>query len=483
MIFSPIKSISRQLYILQLENYDLGRSFAAIRSAPGALRRARRKPILWTPKLAAVFALALIIQSAAAFALAAIIPLSFLGKIAVFLIAEYFLSFVHFAFLFLATAVISPFDKIIKQRIIAAARKKISRLPNLKIIGITGSYGKTTMKEVVAAILAKKFRVVKTPENINTPLGLSRLILKAVTPETEILIAEMGAYERGDIKALCKIAQPDIAILTGINESHFERFGSLENTAAAKFEIADNAKPNAVIVLNADNQLIIKNYQNHTENRKALFYSSENRLNSEFKAENIKFFEDGSGISFDLYRRSEPVGSVKVPFLGEYIIGVIIASAAVGRELGLSENEIISGIAALKPVPHRLQLVRSSGGALIIDDSYNGNPDGAREAIKVLARFKDRRKIYVTPGLVEIGIAAKSIHEKIGALLAPVADLVVLIRNSATPAIAEGLANNGFNPANIVWFETAVEAHAAVPKMLKPGDVVLFQNDWPDNYF
>lgn len=471
------------MYLLRLENYDLKRTFKAIKRALAAPHITPRKPVLWTPKLAAVFALALILQSATAFTLAATTLLPFINKLAVFIIAEYFLSFVHFAFLFLATAAISPLDKIIKQWIISSAKKKISRLPNLKIIGITGSYGKTTMKEVLAAILAKKFRVVKTPENINTPLGLSRLIFKTVTPETEILIAEMGAYERGDIKALCKIAPPDIAILTGINESHFERFGSLENTAAAKFEIADNAKPNAVIVLNADSQLIVKNYQNHTENRKALFYSSENRLNSEFKAENIKFFEDGSGISFDLYRRSESIGSVKVPFLGEYIIGVIIASAAAGRELGLNDNEILSGIAALKPVPHRLQLVRSSGGVLIIDDSYNGNPDGAAEAIKILSRFTNRRKIYVTPGLVEMGASAESVHEKIGALLAPVADLVVLIKNSATPAIAEGLANNGFNPANIVWFETAVEAHAAMPKMLKPGDVVLFQNDWPDNYF
>lgn len=482
MIFSPIKLISRQLYILQLENYDLGRSFNAIKSAPGALRRVPRKPILWTLKLAVVFALALILQSATAFALATIIPLPLIGKFAVFLIAEYFLSFLHFAFLFSATAAISPLDKIIKQWIISSAKKKISRLPNLKIIAITGSYGKTTMKEVITAILAGKFRVVKTPENINTPLGLSRLVLKAVTPETEILIAEMGAYERGDIGMLCEIAPPDIAILTGINESHLERFGSLENTAAAKFEIVDSAKPNAAIILNADNPLIIRNYQNHARGRKILFYSSGNRLNSEFQAENIKFFEDGSGMSFDFCLRSKFIGSVKIPFLGEYIVGVIIAAAAVGRELGLSENEILSGVAALKPVPHRLQPIKSSGGALIIDDSYNGNPDGAGEAIKVLARFRGMRKIYVTPGLVEIGSAAKSIHEKIGALLAPVADLVVLIRNSATPAIADGLAKNGFNTANIVWFETAAEAHSAVPKMLKPGDVVLFQNDWPDNY-
>lgn len=136
----------------------------------------------------------------------------------------------------------------------------------------------------------------------------------------------------------------------------------------------------------------------------------------------------------------------------------------------------------VEPIAHRLQPLNGANGVLVIDDSYNGNPEGVREAIEVLAEYHDRRRIFLTPGLVEIGAKSASIHREIGAALAKVANLVILIKNSVTPFIYEGLKSAGFNESGVIWYNTAPEAHQDLGKIIKSGDVVLFQNDWGDNY-
>jgi UDP-N-acetylmuramoyl-tripeptide--D-alanyl-D-alanine ligase len=156
--------------------------------------------------------------------------------------------------------------------------------------------------------------------------------------------------------------------------------------------------------------------------------------------------------------------------------------AIIAEHLGMSRAEITHGIAMARPISHRLEPFPARDGVLVIDDSYNGNPDGAREAIRTLSRFKNRRTLYVTPGLVEMGPKNTEIHRMLGIELASVADIVILIKNSATYFIAEGLKSAGFKSQNIMFFENAHAAHNALPAILKPGDIVLFQNDWPDNY-
>jgi len=317
------------------------------------------------------------------------------------------------------------------------------------VIGITGSFGKTTFKECLSPILGEKYNVLKTPENINTPVGISRLVIKELNEQTQILVIEMGAYQTGDIKEICQIAAPDIAVLTGINEAHLEMFGSIENTIATKFEIAQFAKPDALVVLNENNALVKNNFAKHVGNRKVLWYQDSETL---------------------------PLGAT-TPLLGSYVAGILNACVLIAKELGLTEDEIKRGIAKIKPIPHRLQVIENANGVTVIDDSYNGNPAGAVEAIRVLGKFIGR-KIYITPGLVEMGTEAQTVHRKIGEQLSGVADQLILIRNSVTPFIAAGFNND----SNIIWFNSATEAHAGLKEILKSGDVILFQNDWPDNY-
>jgi len=334
------------------------------------------------------------------------------------------------------------------------------------------------MKETVAEILSQKYKVLKTEENKNTPLGISQLILEKLDNNIDILIVEMGAYQKGDIKTLCDITKPNFSILTGINESHLERFGSIKNTVLAKFEIVVNAVKDAKIILNADNNLIKENYKKYLNKKETFFYSSENNKLSKYQISNKNFFMDGSGIAFDLGNFS----NLKISILGEYMLGTTMAGVILAEELGLTKEEIKQGIKNIKPIKHRLQLIKGNNNILVIDDSYNGNTDGVREAIKVLAKFKDKRRIYVTPGLVETGDKNKELHYNIGKQLSSVANVVILIKNSATPFIEQGLLENNFIKENIIFFNSAPEAHQNIQNITKSGDVILFQNDWPENY-
>lgn len=485
MFLSPFKTIFYQLYLLQLENYSLRRFIRVSLRSIGKRRVSPRKSVVWTLKLTLLFALALALQIFAAFLIGqAIVPhREGAGGVAFFagLLLLCAFSYVYFLFLALSVALVLPFDFFVKRRIIAQARKKVAARKNLIVVGITGSYGKTTMKETLAAILSGKYRVLKTPESVNTPIGIARLILEKLNEDVRVFIVEMGAYHRGDIKTLCAIAPPDFSVLAGINESHLERFSSIENTIATKFEIVENMKKRGVVVLNADDERIREAYARYVGKHETLFYSAKDNPLSSCRVLRTEFFEDGTGATFSLVSGTTQY-DFKTALLGEYIVGTTAAGVLIGERLGMRRPALEAGVALLKPVPHRLEAHRVPGDILIIDDSYNGNPEGVREAITVLARFTGHRKIYITPGLVEMGKRTQEIHRDIGKELGAVADLVVLIENSVTSFIREGLEKAGFAKESIKVFPSAKEAHGALLDLLTSGDVVLFQNDWPEGY-
>jgi len=462
------------LYFLQLENYQLKRFYRAYFKKALSLTNPRQK-LVFTKKLIVLILISLSII---------FFEIYFLFKSNPFLFA--FLKSLIFILCFpviigLSVLIFLPFDLLFKWLIILKAHQKIKRLKNLKIIGITGSYGKTSFKEILATLLGVKYKLVFTPENKNTPLGISAVILKNLKPETEIFVVEMSAWQKGDIKTLCKICPPDISVLTGINESHLERFKTIENTINTKFEIVKYAKPNALVFLNADNELIINNYKKFVFKKEVIFYGKDNIEYLGYKIKDISFNEEKLTQSFILEKDNKET-FYEIPLLGEYAISTIIGAILLSSKLGLNESDIKTGLSFLKPIEHRLQPIKKDE-FLIIDDSYNGNPNGAKEAIKVLSKFKNKRKIYVTPGLVETGERTKEVHLEIGKNLATAADLVILIKNSVTNYIIEGLLENGFKKENIIIFNSPLELQEKIKEILKPNDVVVFQNDWPDNYF
>lgn len=457
--FNPLRFFFFHLLLLQLEEYDLIRLIIAVKNTKGLPPdRPFRKPLKFTPKII-ILSLLTVLLMAITISKLTISPLFFTFYVMILLYFSYI-------YLIISLVLFFPIDFLVKQSLIILAKQKIRRFKSLKIIGIAGSYGKTGMKDIIGTILSEKFRVTKTPETVNTPVGIALFILKALSFETEILVVEMGEYYSGDIKNLCQLTRPDIAVITGINEAHLERLKTLDTTIKTIFEIASGMKPSGLLLLNNQDELIKKNYKKFLTQQTIYFYQAKDR--------DIEFNQGGPGYIYQ---------DIFLPILGRFNLDKIDGAVFITKKLGLTEKEIRSGIRKITTPAHRLQpILNREKNILVIDDSYNGNPDGVEEAIKTLSLFKNRRKIFVTPGLVEIGEKTSQIHEKIGHTLNDVVDLVILIKNSVTPLIEKGLINAGFNQKHILFFDSAFAAQKAIADIIKPNDVILFQNDWPDNY-
>jgi UDP-N-acetylmuramoyl-tripeptide--D-alanyl-D-alanine ligase len=499
MTFDPYKLIKYHLYLLQLENYELFRFFKLLLKKGWFPPLKQRKNLVWTKKSIALFVIAEVLTLMAGVVFYHqnfYLPFAyawqrFLG----FLVVVYILDFFTPITLTIALYLLLPFDLVAKWILVFRAKNKIKTLSNLKIVAVAGSYGKTTMKEVLGKVLSIKYKVLSTPDSINTPVGIARWILEKVDSSVEILVVEMGEHYRGDVEELCKIAKPEAVVITGINEAHLERMKSLNTIVATIFEAVSASKPKALILLNADDKNVLGNYKDYVW--------PDHRL-QEYKVESIKYkVFNTEKLCWEA--KFDDIGATEVWLLGEYVLADVDAAIKIAKNFGVSNDDIKKGIAKILPVEHRLQPIRSANDILVIDDSYNGNPDGVTEAIKVLSRFTNRRKIYITPGLVEMGKASEEIHKKIGQQLVGVVDIVILIKNSVTPWIAEGIKSTVIarsaegaailhqekiasdalamiGTPSTIWFDTVQEAHASLDKILKPGDVVLFQNDWGDSY-
>ena len=463
-----------QLYLLQLENYELARFWKLLVKKGFLPQSQQRKNLVWTGKAAAIFVLAELLMALVGILLFLFCRASLGNLFAAGLGILLFLVLKSLPFLAYSLAVIIlwPLDCLLKQILVFRARHKINAMPALKVIGIAGSYGKTTMKEILFGVLSTKLNVAAAPESVNTPVGIARWVLKNINPSVEVAVVEMGEHYKGDVEEICAIAKPDIAVVTGINEAHLERMKSLENTIGAIFEIVSAAKPGALVVLNADDENVAGNFKKYIwPDHRVERYKTEDLKNRIFNTQTLQWEAE-----------VENFGQIKTNLLGGYALGDISAAIKIAKSVGINDEEIKKGVEKIQPVEHRLQPIRSAGDILVIDDAYNGNSTGVTEAVKTLARFSDRRKIYITPGLVETGSRAAEVHRQIGRELASGTDLVILIKNSVTPFIAEGLKAAGYQEGKIMWFATAQAAHADLKNILKPGDVVLFQNDWGDQY-
>jgi UDP-N-acetylmuramoyl-tripeptide--D-alanyl-D-alanine ligase len=477
------KIIEYQLYLFQLENYNLGR-YARLAAKTFYTYKPQRQQIVWTVKLKLLASLTVLIAGLIIdfafwffFIHRTLTPLETTLALAGIL---FLLAYLSPLLLVMTQVLIWPLEILVKRRIITAARRKLAEMKNLTVIGIAGSYGKTTAKEVIAGILAEKYRILKTPENINTSLGIAELIKRELAPSTQVLIVEMGEHTKGDIRAICEIVRPNLVVLTGINEAHLERMGSIKNTVETIFELVEYSTGD--IVLNVDDALIMENYLAHVGTRPVHYFSADGRKPADYSVENIVFKEDGNGYTFDLSRSNIRLETLTTRLLGAYILGTIVAGVIVGTLLGVDHEAIRRGVQKMRPIHHRLEPIVNPNGTIVIDDSYNGNPQGVAQAISLLQKFAKRRKVYITPGLVEIGPKTEEIHYEIGKNLGKAADLVILIKNSVTDYMLKGLKAANFPLDKIVLFNSAAEAHMSLLQIIKNGDVVLFQNDWPDNY-
>ncbi|WP_054252176.1 UDP-N-acetylmuramoyl-tripeptide--D-alanyl-D-alanine ligase [Neofamilia massiliensis] len=358
------------------------------------------------------------------------------------------------------------------------AQNKIKGLENLTVVGITGSYGKTSTKFITSTILKEKYKVQDTPSSYNTPMGLSKVINNELTEDKEVFIAEMGAYCKGEIKECADLVQPQIGILTSIGPAHLETFGSIENIIATKYELIESLPEDGIAIFNYDDENL-KEVAEKTKIKKYYFgLDIIDRL--DVYAKDIAVSEKGS--SFTLVIKDLGRIPCQTKILGRHNIRNILAGATAAFTLGLDLDQIALGISKIEPIDHRLSLIDSPNGVIIIDDGFNSNPAGARAALEVLNEFKNGKKIIVTPGMIELGELEYIENKKFGQEISKVADLVFLIGKKRTTAIREGLIEENFTDDNIFSCDSLNEATEIFSTMLNPGDVILFENDLPDNY-
>jgi UDP-N-acetylmuramoyl-tripeptide--D-alanyl-D-alanine ligase len=448
------------IYILQSENYYSRRFLKFAYSHLKWWKLEDRQKIVWTAKARAIWILSTVLfwtlagSSFLLWHLQGLLAIPFLLATLPFLIA-------------VSLAILSPLDSILKQKKIDAAAKILARKKIIGI-GIAGSYGKTSAKEILASILSRKFEILKTPENINTDIGIADFILgnEARFKDGSLFIVEMGAYRKGEIAKTCRMVRPSYSILTGINESHLERFGSLENIIRAKFELPENTQ--TLSLLNFDDDNIRKNH--------GRFPIGKSSGVSKEDARNIRFKENFGGLEFEFEGEK-----FETQLLAEHNIALIMLGARIARELSMSKEEIIDGVKNIQPIEHRLQpIYNPHTDIMVIDDSYNGNLDGIKSGLQLLQRAPGR-KVVLTPGLVELGPRMEAIHMEIGALYAEKADLVMLIKSPMADSIIRGMEKNGFMDYTV--YENTQKAHSDLGNVLKKGDTIIFQNDLTDNYF
>ena len=371
---------------------------------------------------------------------------------------------------------VMPVEKSIAAWYVNDAKKKLAARKDLIKIGITGSYGKTSSKVILGAILSQKYNTLITPASYNTTLGVTRVIRGQLTDETEVFVAEMGARHVGDIAELCDLVAPGLGLITSVGPQHLETFHTIERVAATKYELIEALPPQGMAFFPSDNAICMDLYEKTRHVGAQLFGFSGDNL--AMTARDMTLGSEGCTFTLTASDGEERVCTTAL--LGKHNIQNILACAAIARYLGLTMDQIAEGIAALLPVEHRLQIIPTGNGVTVIDDAFNSNPVSARAALEVIDTFPGRR-IIVTPGLVELGQREQEENIAFGRAMAPVVTVAILVARNAE-AMKRGLLEAGFLPDNIITTGTLAQASAALGHLTQAGDVVLFENDLPDHY-
>lgn len=384
-------------------------------------------------------------------------------------------------------AIMQPIEYGLRRRYLRRAAQTLE-LINPKVIGITGSYGKTTTKSFLRDILSARFHVYATPKSYNTLMGISLAINRDLAGDyrTEYFISEMGAYVEGEIDRICQLTPPDIAIVTEVGPQHLERFGSLENICKAKYEIVKNLPADGAAVLNWDNPYV---RSMATGGHPATILTVSRELTNEAAITQgitwlaTEVHETLAGLSFTARNlETGEVASIETSVVGEHNVTNLLLCIAVAVHEGIPLRDIAMRIRRLQPAESRLVLERTGAGITIINDAYSANPSGVVSALKVLGMHETGARLLITPGMVELGELQESENHKLGLLAAQYATDIILIGKTQTQAIVDAIRSTSFDRSRLHVVETLRESVEWYQHNLKPGDTVLFLNDLPDTY-
>ena len=369
-----------------------------------------------------------------------------------------------------------PVEKLISELYFRDARRKLLSNSRLIRIGITGSYGKTSVKHILGTILSEKLPTLITPASFNTPMGVTRAIREKLTPSYQVFIGEMGARHVGDIREMCRLVRPTIGILTSVGSQHLDTFKTVERVAKTKYELME-ALPKDGHGYFFDDDGYCKNLYERMAKPKTLIGMEPER--SDCWCENVSVSPSGS--QFELTIAGKGSVFCRTMLLGEHNIQNILLAAAVASDLGLSLKQISHGISKLQPVKNRLELITRPGSFTIINDAFNSNPVGAKAALKVLSSFPKRR-IVITPGMVELGSQEAKYNREFGHCIAEMADIAIVVGKKRVLSIMEGMLEGGFTKEQIHQVASLEESTAVLHSLVLPSDTVLYENDLPDHY-
>lgn len=323
---------------------------------------------------------------------------------------------------------------ILRNRILKKAQTKREKFKNLLVIGITGSYGKTSTKEFLAEILSKKFKVLKTKKHVNAEIGVAQTILNELTKEHEIFIAEIGAYEIGKIKQVCKMLKPKIGILTGINEQHLSTFGSQENIIKAKYELIESLPQDGLAIFNGNNKYCRELFQ----------------------------------------KTNIPKKIVQAP-LGKLMAENILMAKAVAEALGMRHEEIAR---ASEKITSPFQIKKGLNGLNIIDSTYSANPTGVIAHLDYLETCQGK-KIIIMSCLIELGRASREIHQRIGEKIGKVCDLAIITTKDRFKELKQGAQKSGMSSEKILLLEKPKQIFEKIKNFSAPGDIILLESRVP----
>lgn len=460
----PMQAEYRLLFLLIF-------AFAGYKAA--ADRKQQKTPLVFTPRVMRLYTATATIYTLAVAVTALFAPTYTTGVATALLLLSDLV-------MLLANLVNTPIEKGINRYYYNDAKRILSSSKGLIVIGVTGSFGKTSTKNFLANILAEKYNVLVTPGNFNTLLGVIRTIREQLRPYHQVFIVEMGAKQKNDIKEICDLVHPAIGIVTAVGEMHLETFKCVKNIQDTKFELINSLPADGLGVINIDSEYI-REYKGITSACKIVKYGIEN--SADYRSADVQY--GASGVTFSLQRGEEKEKEqYSSRILGAGNLLNILAAIAVADRLQVPVAKQRNAISRLQPVEHRLS-TRNTGGVTVLDDAYNSNPNGARMALEVLKGFvvnEGNRRIIITPGFVEMGTRQAEANRVLGQDIARCADYAIVVNATNRDAIKSGIEDGGMPAGNYILADSLAHAHAHLATILRAGDVVLYENDLPDNF-
>lgn len=413
----------------------------------------------------------------------------------IFWLAQILLIQSHPAWILLSNALLMPHETKL-QAGFAAQAKKLIREHSPTVIGITGSYGKTSTKVILKDILSTVSPTFTTPRSINSYMGVTREIRERLKPQHHFAVIEMGAYYRGSINRMCELTPPKAGIITAVGEMHLERFGSQENVFLAKSELAQAIPEDGILVCNGDSELC-REIAKQNQKKITLFYGLDEKA-GHLDACMFDIQTSSNGSNFKIrWRNRELQGSTRL--LGQPMLSNVLASFTMACALGLDPELVLAAIYNVKAESNRLEPVRTAisalsadrngkahtrtGQVLRLNDAYNSNPIGFAAALDVLATVKGERKVLVTPGMVELGAKQQEENRKAATKAASICDLVLVVGETNKAPLLQGLLEGGLSKDKYMEFNSMKAALSYLSQdYCVDGDVVLIENDLPDLY-